>query len=131
MDEAEVREWFSEYLSVFAATGRGEVEPTEVVRFYAAPLLLTTDDVLVSVGTESEIAAWVQTQVDAMLASAYDHTETLSSDVMILNRNTALHRGEFSRQRADGEEISRLTVSYLITRASDVFGISALVLHSA
>lgn len=131
MDEAQVRDWFSEYLSVFAATGRGEVDPTEVVRFYAAPLLLTTDDVVVSVGTEEEIAAWVQTQVDGMLAASYDRTETLSSDLTIVNRNTALHRAEFSRQRADGEEISRLTVTYLITRAEKGLGISALLLHSA
>ena len=77
-----------------------------------------------------EVAAWLQGQADAMTAAAYDHTETLASDIAILNRNTALLRGEFSRQRADGTEISQMSVTYVITRESESFRISVLVLKS-
>ena len=131
MDEGDVREWFAQYLSAFAAAGRGESQPGGVVGYYGVPLLLTTDDVLVSLGTPDEVAAWLQTQVDGMLEARYDHTETHASDVTILNRNTAVHRLEFSRWRADGEQINQMTVTYLITRGSEGFRISALALHSA
>lgn len=130
MDEGEVRGWFDEYLSVFAATGRGERHPADVVGFYSAPLLLTTDDLVVWLRTTDEVASWLQTQMDGMLAAKYDHSETLSSDTATLNHNTAMHRATFSRQRADGDEINRLTVTYIVTHETDGFQISALVLHA-
>ena len=77
-----------------------------------------------------EVAAWLQGQADAMTAAAYDHTRTLASDITILNRNTALLRGELSRERADGGEINRVSVTYVIIRESETFRISVLVLHS-
>jgi uncharacterized NTF2-like protein DUF6841 len=47
-----------------------------------------------------------------------------------LNRTTALHRAYFSRRRRDGEEISRLTVTYLIAGRPDDHRIAALLLHT-
>ena len=130
MEESEVGDWFAQYLSAFAALGRGESRPGDVVPYYRVPLLLTTDDVIVSLGTVDEVAAWLQSQADATSAMGYNHTETLASDMEILNRNTAVHRAEISRQRADGTEINQMSVSYVITRESEGFRISTLVLHS-
>ena len=56
-----------------------------------------------------------QQQVDGMRAAAYDRTEVLSAEVTVLNSTSALYRGAFSRQRGDGGEINRLTVTYLVT----------------
>ena len=130
VEESAVRGWFTEYLSAFAALGRGERRPGDVVPYYGVPLLVTTDDVIVSLGTANEVATWLQSQADAMLATDYDHTETLASAVAILNHNTAVHRAEFSRERADDTEINRMAVTYVITRDSEGFRISTLVLHS-
>lgn len=130
VDESEVREWFAEYLSAFAALGRGQSRPGDVAAYYGVPLLLTTDDVIVSLGTRHEVVAWLQTQVDAMMALNYDHTELLASDVAILNRHTVVYRAEFSRQRVDGTVINQMSVSYVITRAQCPC-ISALLLHSS
>lgn len=130
MHESEVRDWFAEYLSAFAALGRCESQPDDVVGYYDVPFLLTTDDGTVSFGTRNDVAAWLQSQVDAMAAAKYDHTETLANDVAILNRTTAVHRAEFSRRRADGTEINHISVTYVITRESEGFRISALLLHS-
>ncbi len=130
MEEGEARGWFEECLSAFAASGRGERKPADIVGFFSAPLLLTTDDLVVWLKTSDEVASWLQTQADGMLAAKYDHSETLSSETTILNHNTAIHRAAFSRQRADGEEINGLAVTYVITHGSDGFHISALVLHA-
>lgn len=130
VEEGEVRDWFALYLSAFAALGRGESRSGDVVPYYGVPLLLTTDDVIVSLGTVDEVAAWLESQADAMSAAGYSHTETLTSDMAVLNRNTAVHRAEFLRQRADGTEINQMSVTYVITRESEGFRISTLVLHS-
>ena len=66
-----------------------------------------------------------------MLAANYDHTEILASDVTVLNRNTAALRAELSRRRMDSDEINQMTVTYLITRTSAGFQISALAVHSS
>ena len=129
--KAGVDEWFAEYLAVFAACGRGERPAADVLAFYAIPLLLTSDDVAVSLGSTDEISSWVQGQVDGMLAAKYADTVVLAGGSTILNRNTALYRGEFSRRSRDGSEISTMTVTYLITGSPEERVISALVLHSA
>lgn len=131
VEDSEVADWFAEYVSAFAALGRGEARPDDVVLHYGVPFLVTTDDVIIAHRTVQEVAAWLKRQADAMAAAAYDHTKTLASDISILNRNTALLRGEFSRQRSDGTEINQMSVTYVVTRESGSFRISALVLHSA
>jgi hypothetical protein len=60
----------------------------------------------------------------------YDHGDVLGSDVTIVNATSALYRGMSSRRRADGAEISRLTVTYPATDGSAGRGISARALHT-
>lgn len=129
MAENDVRDWFAEYLCAFAALGRGESRPADVVPYFGVPLLLTTDTGIIWLGTTDEVAAWLQSQADALSAAGYHHTETLTSDVATINGNTAIHRAGFSRQRPDGTEINQLTVTYIITRESEGFRICALLLH--
>jgi hypothetical protein len=130
MDETEVAAWFDGYLAAFAALGRGEVQPDDVLAYYGVPFLVTTDDVIMAFATANEVAAWLQNQADAMVAARYDHTRTLASELAILNVSTALQRAEFSRQRADDSEINQMVVTYVITRESEGFRIAALILHS-
>ncbi|HEX5917995.1 MAG TPA: hypothetical protein VFY76_09085 [Nocardioides sp.] len=131
MKESDVRNWFARYLSTFAAMGHGESRPDEVVHYYGVPFLLTTDEVVLSLGTVDEVAAWLRTQAVAMATAGYDHTETLTSDVTILNRTTAVQRADLSRRRADGTEINRMSVTYVITREPEDFRISLLVVHTS
>jgi phage terminase Nu1 subunit (DNA packaging protein) len=130
MDETEVRDWFAEYLRVFAALGRGEARPSDVLGFYGVPCLVTTDEEAIVLWSTDEVAAWLQSQGDAMEDARYDRTETLDSEVEILNLHTAVHQAQLARQRADGTEINQMTVTYLVARGSEGFHISALVLHS-
>jgi hypothetical protein len=130
MNERDVGEWFEDYLSAFEAAGRGDRPPAHLKAFYSVPLLLATDDVVVRLRTTAEVASWLQEQVDGLLAERYDHTERLAGETTILNRSSAVHRGSFSRRRADGREISAFSVTYLITDEADGLRIAALALHS-
>ena len=115
---------------MFAACGRGERPTADVIGYYATQVLLTTDDVVLTLRTGDELTFWLQGQVDAMRAASYHQSEVLDSDITILNVNTALHRASFSRQRHDGSEINRLTVSYVITDELGRYRISALAIHT-
>jgi hypothetical protein len=115
VNDYDVSRWFGEYLDAFAACGRGEGNATSLLAYYGVPLLLSTDDGFVALTSEDQVVATAKQQIDGMRAANYDHSDVLHSDVTVLNATSAIYRGEFSRVRGDGVEISRLTVSYLVT----------------
>jgi hypothetical protein len=130
VDKSDVSRWFDEYLEVFAACGRGEGDARSLLAYWAVPFLVSTDDGFVALKNEDQVVAVAQQQIDGMRAAAYDRSELLGSEVTSLNATTALYRGEFSRQRADGDEINRLTLTYLVTDGAVGRRISALVVHT-
>jgi hypothetical protein len=129
VESSEVSRWFGEYLEAFAACGRGEAETASLLAYYGVPLLITTEDGVFALTTGDQVVAAVQRQVDGMRAAAYARSETLSSEVTVLNGKSALYRGTFSRRRSDGGEIGRLTASYLVTVGAEGTRISVLAVH--
>jgi uncharacterized NTF2-like protein DUF6841 len=122
--------WFDEYLEVFETCGRGERDAHSLLAYYGVPLLVATDDGFAALTTEDLVVAAAQQQMDGMRAADYNHSDVLGFEVTVLNATSALYKGEFSRRRADGNEIGRLTVTYLLTDGSVGRRIAALVLHS-
>jgi NTF2-like protein (DUF6841) len=129
VDENEARGWFGEYLEVFEACGRGESDARSLLGYWAVPLLMATHDGFIALTTEDQVVATAQQQVDGLRADAYDHSDIRGSDVTVLNATSVLYRAELSRRRADGEEISRLTATYLLTDGAPGRRISALLVH--
>jgi hypothetical protein len=130
MDSGEVSGWFGEYLEAFAACGRGEAETASLLAYYGVPLLLTTDDGVFALTSGEQVVAAVQRQVDGMRAAGYARSETLSSEITVLNAKSALYRGTFCRRKSDGNEIGRLTATYLVTVGAAGRRISMLAIHS-
>ena len=123
--------WFREYLSAFAACGRGESEAASLLAYYGVPLLMSTDDGLVGLTTGDEVTAMAQRQVDGMRAAEYDHSDVLDFEISLVNAVTALCRGSFSRRRRDGTEIGRLVATYFVTEVGGSRRISVLAVHSS
>ena len=124
----ELRAWFESYLRAFAACCRGDSDDRRaLLEYYGVPLLLTTDTTAVSVTSEDEVLSSVGQQIGRLRAADYDRTETLDSETTVLNATTALHRAHFSWLRADGSEIARMRLAYVITHGVSGRRISALV----
>ena len=131
MDFRELRAWFDEYLRAFAACGRGESDDLQtLLDYYGVPLLLSTDEAVVALTSEDQVLRTIRRQVEGMRVTGYDRSETLESEVVPINATSVLYTAEFSRQRADRSEISRLRVTYLITLGARGRRISALAVHS-
>jgi hypothetical protein len=131
VDGSDVSRWFGEYLDAFAACGRGERGTASLLDYYGVPLLLTTDNGIFVLTSNDQVVAAMQQQIDGMRAVGYHHSEIVGSEVAVLNDTSALYRGTFSRQKSDGEEISRLTATYLVTDGAAGRRISMLAVHSA
>jgi hypothetical protein len=131
VENSDVSRWFDEYLDAYAACGRGERDTASLLAYYGVPLLVTTDSGFFGLTTGDQVVAVVQQQIDGMRAAAYDRSEILDSEVTVLNAASALYRGTFSRQRGDGSEISRLTMTYLVTDGPAGRRISAFAVHGS
>ncbi|MBV9092858.1 MAG: hypothetical protein JO132_03110 [Streptosporangiaceae bacterium] len=130
MDDNDVSQWFGEYLNAFAACGRGESDTAALLAYYGVPLLLTTDGGFYPLTNDDQVVSVMQQQVDAMRAADYGRSEILDSEITVLNSASALYRATFSRQKSDGEEISRFTATYLVTDGPMGRRISVLAVHS-
>jgi hypothetical protein len=130
VDDSDVSDWFGEYLSAFAACSRGERDTAALLGYYGVPCLFTTDDGMFAVTSDDQVVATLQQQVDGMRAAGYDHSEILDPQVTVLNATSALYQATLSRRRSDGDEIGRLTASYLVTDGPTGRRISVLAVHS-
>jgi hypothetical protein len=125
-----VAAWYDEYVAVFAACGRGQQPVESALDYYAVPLTITTPTTVGSLTTSEAVVAFVQSQVDGMLASRYHHSVVLDGDETPVSPTTTILRRRFSRQRQDGSEISELTVTYVVTTQDGVRRIASLFVHA-
>jgi hypothetical protein len=129
MEVGAVRTWFDGYLDAFAACVRHEVAIADLLGYYGVPLTITTDDGVVALTTDDELAAVMQGQVDALHAQGYHHTAVVDFAVSVLNSSSALCRTTLSRLDAAGAEIGCPTVTYLLTEGPSGLWISVIASH--
>ena len=123
--------WFEDYLTTFAALGRGDRDDVDaLLDFYAVPLLLTTDDAVLVMASESDVITALRRQIDVLREARYGDSERLSSELTRINERTALYDAEFSRRRSDGTEIGRLAAAYLVIEGPAGRRIAALMVRS-
>jgi uncharacterized NTF2-like protein DUF6841 len=115
LDAAAVSRWIDGYFGAFAACARGEGDMALLLGHFGVPMVVTSDEGVVTLMTDDEAAAVMQSQVDGLRALGYDHTNVLQSEVTVLNAASALYRASLSRRRADGGEIDCPTITYLVT----------------
>jgi hypothetical protein len=126
LDTATVSRWFDEYFDTFSACARGERDMSALLGLYGVPLIITTDDGVITMMTDDEAAAVMQSLVDGLRANGYHHTDVVHSEVSVVNSVTALHRCTMSRRNREGAEIGRPAITYLVT--DDVGGLRIVLL---
>jgi hypothetical protein len=127
---SDLSRWFGEYLDAFAACGRGEQDTASLLAYYGVPLLITTDGGFFALTSDDQVVAAVRPQVDGMRAAGYQRSEVLGSEITIVNATSALYQGMYAYHRSDGSEISRVTVTYLVTDGAAGRRISVLAVHT-
>lgn len=121
--------WFQAYLADFVACARGDGELASLLRHYGLPLIISSDDGIVTLSTDDDVAAVMQGELDGLRAIGYDHTDVLHLELTALNSTSALVRGTFSRRDRHGNELNCPTVTYLVTEDGAAPRISVLAAH--
>jgi hypothetical protein len=117
MDRDALQPWFDVYLKRFIACGRGQLDPAAMLEFYGVPLLITSGQGALELTTEAAVVGALEDQVAQMRAADYHDSVTLRREHTHINRHTASIQAEFSRRRADGGELGRLSATYLVVVA--------------
>ena len=111
VDTDGLSKWFDEYLDTFAACARGDREIASLLSFYSVPFILTSDEGVVALTSDDQVAGVMQGQLDSLRATGYHHSDELHSEVTVLNSASALYRGTYSRRDHDGGEIANVSVT--------------------
>jgi hypothetical protein len=127
-DADAVGRWMNEYFGTFAACARGDGDMASLLGHFGVPMIVTSDEGVVTLMTDDEAAAVMQSQVDGLRALRYDHTQVLHSEVTVLNATSAVFRANLCRRNVDGGEIDCPTITYLVT--DDVAGPRIVLLAS-
>ena|SRR6185503_13065348 len=129
MDAGAVNRFLNEYLEAFAACVRGEREIASLLAYYGVPLIITSDDGVIALTTDSDVVTVIQSQVDGLRGLRYRRTEVLQSQVTGLNATSALYRASLARSDDTGNEIDCPTITYVVTDGESGPRISVLAAH--
>jgi hypothetical protein len=126
VDAKTVSRFLDDYVKTFAACVVGEQEIAKLLACYGVPLIITSDDGVIALTTDSQVATVIQGQVDGLRALRYRGTRVLQSEVIALNATSALYRASLSRYDDKSDEIDSPTITYVITNIDDGLRISML-----
>ncbi len=126
VDAEAVGRWFDEYFDIFGACARGDREMSALLGCYGVPLIVSSDDGVISLMTDDEAAAVVQSLIDGLRTMGYHHTVVLHPEVTVLNSTSALYRCTLSRRNDGDAEIGCPAITYLVT--DDVAGLRIVLL---
>ena len=129
MDAEAVSRFLDEYLEAFAACVRGEQEIAQLLALYGVPLIITSDDGVIALTSDSQVATVIQGQVDGLRALHYRGTRVLASEVTVLNATSAIYRASLSRYDDKSDEIDCPTITYVVTGDEDEARITMLAAH--
>ena len=115
MDAATVNRFLNEYLEAFAACVHGEREIGSLLDYYGVPLIITSDDGVIALTTDSDVVTVIQSQIDGLRGLRFRRTEVLQSAVTGLNATSALYRASLARRDDTGAEIDCPTITYVVT----------------
>ncbi len=81
--------------------------------------------------TRGELATLFVTIVESLKARGYGRSELDLREVKVLSPNAALASGAALRYKADGEELERIGVTYLLDKVDHAWKIAVMVLHDS
>jgi hypothetical protein len=125
--KADIRAVWDDYIRSFS-TGRADLIAE---RSYTAPSASLAGSGVVFSMTPAEIKTRFATSISALVARNYDHSETRTANICILNDGAAILSGTFVRYLKDGAVMSEIAGTYLFAKTAPGWRIVAQVGHTA
>ena len=125
-DKAAVTRVLTDYVNAF-----GTLDVQAILPFYHEPCLLLSPQGVAAVPNHAAMEATFAPLVEGLRARGYSRSELSMLHVTQLSTTATLASGVAARFKADGQEMERVGVSYLLHKADDRWTIAATVIHDA
>ena len=115
-------EVIDEYYSAFST-----LELRAIVSYFCEPCMTVGPKGVFAASNRVELAKGLEAFVDDLRAKGYGHSEYAHPEVTMINADTALARGTAIRYAANGPEMERAEIGYLLHRASGNWRIAVMI----
>ena len=124
-DEAAVSRVLTDYVSAF-----GTLDVQAILPYYHEPCLLVGPQGVAALPTHAAMAAAFTPMMEGLRARGYGRSDLRMLHIKQLSATAALASGVAVRYRADGQELERVGVSYVLHKAADDrWSIAVTVVH--
>src|SRR5262245_53469870 len=106
------------------------LELTAIVSYFSEPSMSIGPQGVFSAASRRELADAFVPFIEGLKAKGYGRSEFAEPQVTMLNEHTALVRGVAVRYLADGREMERVRISYLLHLMDAAWKIAVMVLQS-
>jgi ketosteroid isomerase-like protein len=125
-DRAAVSRVLADYFNAF-----GTLDMQAILPYYHEPCLLVGPQGVVAMPTHDAMAATLEPMLESLRTRGYARSEFNAPHIKQMSATAALVSGVAVRFKADGQELERLGVSYLLHKTDDGWKIAATVVHDA
>jgi hypothetical protein len=129
---AEFSDWFSnDYKPAFIEAVKDSGDPTFISKYWGSPLWVGNDLGPITLAvTDEEVVQAFTAMTTRLHAAGYADSIVLDRRVVVYNKDGAAIDSLWSRSRADGSEIERVAVHFVVARRSDGIRVVAFETHS-
>jgi hypothetical protein len=125
-DKAEMTRMLTDYYLAFSSLDMHRILP-----FFHEPSALLSPAGVAALSTRADLAAALAPLLEGLRERGYARSELTRLHLKRLSLTTTLGSGVAVRYKADGQELERAGVTYLLHKTSSGWKIAALVTHDA
>jgi hypothetical protein len=122
----DAREFLNNYYSTFSTLDIESITP-----FFQEPCIFVSPQGVVAPQTADDVKDVFKLIADGLRSKAYGRSELINLKVQRLSDTTMLASGIADRYKANGEELERVGVTYVLQKSGDGWKIAVTVIHDA
>ena len=122
----DAREFLNNYYSTFSTLDIESITP-----FFQEPCIFVSPQGVVAPQTADDVKNVFKLIADGLRSKAYGRSELINLKVQRLSDTTMLASGIADRYKANGEELERVGVTYVLQKSGDGWKIAVTVIHDA
>jgi len=122
----DAREFLNNYYSTFSTLDIESITP-----FFQEPCIFVSPQGVVAPQTADDVKDVFKLIADGLRSKAYGRSELINLKVQRLSDTTMLASGIADRYKANGKELERVGVTYVLQKSGDGWKIAVTVIHDA
>jgi len=129
-EKAAVTQTLNNYYRAFSkAASLSKLDVQSALSYYHEPITFITAESVIAAATRTESAARVTALLESLRARGYVRSELAELHIKQVSVGLAVASGIAVRYKADGQELGRTGVTYVLRKTSEGWKLAVLVSH--